>query len=65
MSFDEDGDPAFQKYRQFVDHGVPFFKKYPIKAEITIDKKVNDIEFRTAISSLARIDLLKEIYKSI
>lgn len=33
-SFDEDNDPEFNKYCKFVDSGVPFFKKYPIKNAI-------------------------------
>lgn len=43
-SFDEDNDPEFNKYCKFVDSGVPFFKKYPIKNAINAAPKDSRVE---------------------
>jgi hypothetical protein len=43
-SFDEDNDPEFNKYCKFVDSGVPFFKKYPIKNAISAAPNGSKVE---------------------
>jgi hypothetical protein len=31
MSFDEEGDPEFHRYCRFLESGLSFHKRYPIK----------------------------------
>lgn len=61
MSFDEEADPEFHRFSRFVENGIPFFKKYPIKTEINLEKKVIQSLFRMVGKNYVRIIHLVEI----